>query len=66
MKRLKLLQKLRCKIQKCKKSNFFLLFRGPVAILFFLQNCIYLRKQSYWTTKSILVEGIQRCDPRNL
>ena len=32
---------------------------------FFLQNCIYLRKQPYCTTKSFVVEGIQRSDPWN-
>ena len=59
MKRFKRLQKLRCEIQKCKKSKIVLTFGVHVAILF-LQNCIYLRKQPYWTTKSFVIEGIQR------
>ena len=62
MKKLKRLQKLRCKIQNCKKVRFFDYFGVHVAILF-LRNCIYLRKQPYWTTKSFVVEGIQRSDP---
>ena len=56
MKRLKRLQKLRCKIQKGKKVRFFDSFGVHVAILF-LQDCIFLRKQPYWTTKSFVVEG---------
>ena len=32
-------------------------FGDLVAILFFLQNCIHLRKQPYWTKKSSVVEG---------
>ena len=64
MKSLKFLQKLRWKIQKCKNVRFVDLF--VVLEAFFLQNCIYLRKQPYWTTKSFAVDRIQRFNPRNL
>ena len=40
-------------------------FRVLIHEFFFLQNCIYLRKQPYWTTKSFAVYRIQRFDPRN-
>ena len=48
MKQLKFLQKLRWKRQKGKKVRFVDYF--VVLVAFFLQNCISLRKQPYWTT----------------
>ena len=49
---------------KCKKID--LLTISWSLLQFFLQNCIYLRKQPYWTTKSFTVDRIQRFDPRNV
>ena len=64
MKRLERLQKLCCKIQKCKKLGFFDYFGVHVAFHFSTKlRELYLRKQPYWTTKSFVVEGIQRSDP---
>ena len=43
------------------KNKICWLFRGP-SCNFFFQNCIYFRKQLYWTTKSFAVDRIQRFD----
>ena len=56
MKRLKRLQKLRCKKQNV-KNKIFRLFWGPCGNSF-LKNCLNLRKQPYWTTKLFVDEGI--------
>ena len=46
MKRLKRLQKLRCKIQKCKKRRFFDYFEVHVAILLFFLPKVHLSPQT--------------------
>ena len=66
MKRLKLLQKLSCKIQKCKKSKIFWLFCGPCGNFFYkiaitsANNPIGQRNHSWLKVFNVLIHEIFR------
>ena len=66
MKRLKFLQKLRWKIQKCKKSKICWLFRGPCCNFFYktafisANNPIGQRNQSLLIVFNVLIHEISR------